>query len=159
LIQEPGSIWKGFSGIIKSKKKEMNPMEYLYERVAYLRGLVEGLGIEENSKEGKVITNIIEVLSDFADAINELNDSQKELNEYVEAIDEDLSNVEDELFEDEEDDYDDYGFIEVECPHCNEYVYLDEEVLDKGEEVLCPNCNEPIEIDMECCDHDCCCDD
>ncbi|MCQ1529817.1 CD1247 N-terminal domain-containing protein [Lutispora saccharofermentans] len=136
-------------------------MEYLYERVAYLRGLVEGLGIENSTKEGKVITNIIDVLSDFADAINELNESQEELDEYVEAIDEDLSNVEDELFDEDEDDYedDDYGFIEVECPHCNEYVYLDEEVLDKGEEVLCPNCHEPIEIDMDCCHHDCCCDE
>lgn len=136
-------------------------MEYLYERVAYLRGLVEGLGIEESTKEGKVITNIIEILGDFADAINELNDSQEELDEYVEAIDEDLSNVEDELFDedDEFDEDDDYGFIEVECPHCNEYVYLDEEVLDKGEEVLCPNCHEPIDIEFECCEHDCCCDD
>ena len=95
-------------------------MEYLYERVAYLRGLVEGLGIENSTKEGKVITNIIDVLSDFADAINELNESQEEL---------------------------------------DEYVYLDEEVLDKGEEVLCPNCHEPIEIDMDCCHHDCCCDE
>jgi len=134
-------------------------MEYLYERVAYLRGLVEGLGIEESTKEGKVIANIIEVLGDFADAINELNESQEELDEYVEALDEDLANVEDELFDEEDDEEDDYDFIEVECPHCNEYVYLDEEVLDKGEEVLCPNCHEPIEVQMDCCHHDCCCDD
>jgi len=133
-------------------------MEYLYERVAYLRGLVEGLGIEENTKEGKIITNIIEVLGDFADAINELYDSQEELSEYVESIDEDLTNVEDELYEDDEDDYEDYDYFEVECPHCNEYVYLDEEVLNKGENVLCPNCHEPIELE-ECCDDNCCKDE
>lgn len=141
-------------------------MEYLYERVAYLRGLVEGLGIEETSKEGKVIVNIIDVLNDFADAINELNEYQEELDEYVEAIDEDLSNVEDELFEEDDDDYeddyeDDYDYVEVECPHCKEYVYLDEELLDGDEEVLCPNCHEPIEVvmDDECYHSGCCCDE
>ena len=143
-------------------------MEYLYERVAYLRGLVEGLGIEDTSKEGKVIVNIIDILNDFADAINELNEYQEELDEYVEAIDEDLSNVEDELFEEDydDDDYDDfededdYDYVEVECPHCKEYVYLDEELLDSGEEVLCPNCHELIEVVMEeCCHSGCCCDE
>ncbi|MFZ5353567.1 MAG: CD1247 N-terminal domain-containing protein [Bacillota bacterium] len=133
-------------------------MEYLYERIAYLRGLAEGMKIDETSDKGKLFNNIIEVLADFADAINELNDQQVELDEYVEALDEDLSTVEDELFG-EDDDYDmdedeDYDYIEVECPHCKEFVYLDEELIDSGEEVLCPNCHEPIEVEFE---EDCCC--
>lgn len=128
-------------------------MEFLYERVAYLRGLVEGMELEEGSKEGKVIANIIDVLEDFADAINELNENQEDLDEYVEAIDEDLTSVEDEIYDDEYDDdeYDDYDYVEVECPHCKEYVYLDEDLLDSGQEVLCPNCHEVIESIHECC--------
>lgn len=136
-------------------------MEYLYERISYLRGLAEGMKVDEATNEGKLITKMIDVLGEFADAINELNDSQVELDEYVEQLDEDLATVEDELYEDEDEelyeDEDDYDYIEVECPHCKEYVYLDEELLDSGEEVLCPNCHEPIEIvlddDCDCCHH------
>lgn len=132
-------------------------MEFLYERIAYLRGLVEGLGLEDETKEGKVIANIIDVLEDFADAIIELSDYQEDLDEYVEAIDEDLSNVEDDIYEDEEDedldifdDSEDYDYIEVECPNCKEYVYLDEDLLDSDKEVLCPNCHKVIDLLDEC---------
>ena len=137
-------------------------MEYLYEKVAYLRGLAEGAKVDESTNEGKLITKIIEVLGDFADSINELNDAQLELDEYVEAIDEDLSGVEDEIYGDDDEcecgcheEDDDYDFIEVECPHCKEFVYLDENLLDSEEEVICPNCHEPIEIEFD----DCCCGD
>ncbi len=138
-------------------------MDFLYERVAYLRGLAEGLGVEEESNEGKVIANIIDVLEDFAEAINELYDYQEDLDEYVEAIDEDLADVEDELYEDEDDDedfddfddFDDYDYIEVECPHCKEYVYLDEDLLNNDKEVICPNCHKVIDLLEEChCDCD-----
>jgi formylmethanofuran dehydrogenase subunit E len=132
-------------------------MEYLYERIAYLRGLAEGMKIDENSDNGKLMVNVLEVLSDFADAINELNDAQEEMDEYIEALDEDLSSVEDEIYGEEDDledfeDEEDYDYIEVECPHCHEYVYLDEELLENGENVVCPNCHEPIEYEL---DYDC----
>lgn len=130
-------------------------MEYLYERVAYLRGLAEGLKVDESTDQGKLATKIIDVLSDFADAINELSESQDELDEYVEAIDEDLSTVEDEIYGEEDDEYDfdeddDYDYVEVECPHCNEFVYLDDDLIQCGEQVICPNCHEPIEFECEC---------
>lgn len=137
-------------------------MEYLYERVAYLKGLAEGMKVDESTDQGKLVSKIIDVLSDFADAINEINEAQGELDEYVEAIDEDLSTLEDDLSFDEEeydefDDDEDYDYIEVECPHCKEFVYLDQDLVESGEQVICPNCHEPIEFDMEfsCgCGHD-----
>jgi predicted nuclease with TOPRIM domain len=137
-------------------------MEYLYERVAYLKGLAEGMKVDESTDQGKLVTKIIDVLGDFADAINELNESQNELDDYVEAIDEDLSTLEDDLdLDDDEydelDDEDDYDYIEVECPHCKEFVYLDEDLVESGEPVICPNCHEEIEFETECgcgCDHD-----
>ncbi len=137
-------------------------MEYLYERVAYLKGLAEGMKVDETTDQGKLMSKIIDVLGDFADAINELNDTQNELDEYVEAIDEDLSTLEDEIYGDDEDDFEDddedYDYVEVECPHCKEFVYLDESLIDSGEQVICPNCHEPIEVEFECeccgCGHD-----
>jgi DNA-directed RNA polymerase subunit delta len=47
-------------------------MKYLYERVSYLRGLADGLQISEDTKEGKLLIQIVDVLEDFADAVNEL---------------------------------------------------------------------------------------
>lgn len=133
-------------------------MEYLYERIAYLKGLAEGMKIDETSDKGKLMTNIIEVLGEFADAINEINEQQVELDEYVEALDEDLSTVEDEIYgEDDECDCDcgcdcdeDYDYVEVECPKCKEFVYLDESLMGCDEEVVCPSCHEPIELVEEC---------
>ena len=58
----------------------------------------------------------------------------------MENIDDDLSDVEDELFgeEDEEED-----FLEIECPHCHEVIYFDQDAL-AGETLVCPVCNEAI---------------
>jgi len=125
-------------------------MDYLNEKVAYLRGLVEGLGISENTNEGKIIVNIIDVLDDIVKAIAELEASQAELDEYVETLEQDLSDVEQRVFgfdEDEEDE--DTSYIEVECPNCGETVYFDEEIFEDEDELMCPNCHEVIYTDED----------
>lgn len=85
-------------------------MDFLKERVSYVRGLADGLGIQESSKEGKLLLEIVRVLEDFADVLEETIENQMELEEYVNFIDEDLADVEDEIYDsdDEYDDYDDY---------------------------------------------------
>lgn len=75
-------------------------MDYLYERIAYLRGLAEGMNLEEESKEGKVLAHIIDVLEDFADMIDELYENQHEIEEYMDTMDEDLADVEEDLYGD-----------------------------------------------------------
>lgn len=123
-------------------------MNYLIERVAYLKGLMDGLGINDSTNEGKILVNIVDILDDIVDEIIELHDSRAELDEYVQTIDEDLSTVEDELYGnndyDEDDDYDDIQYIEVECPHCHEIVYFSDDIFDVEDELLCPNCNKTI---------------
>jgi ribosomal protein S27E len=119
----------------------------LNEKVSYLRGLAEGMGYKEDTNEGKLFTHIIDILDEMAQAIAELETSQAELDEYVEAIDEDLADIEDEVFgeeDDEEDDEEDSRYIEVECPHCHETVYFDEDIFDDEDDIICPNCNETI---------------
>lgn len=94
-------------------------MDYLYQKVSYLRGLAEGLGIEESTKEGKLLLHIVDTLEDFADAIEDLD-------EYVNYMDEDLADVEEEVYDlfDEDYEYEDFddecGCIEIECPDCDE---------------------------------------
>ncbi|MBF8982650.1 hypothetical protein IZY60_03765 [Lutibacter sp. B2] len=132
-------------------------MNYLYEKVSYLRGMAEGMEVSESSKEGKLMLNILDLLEEFADVLGEVREEVKELDEYVESIDEDLAEVEDELFEDDDED----DVIEVECPNCGEVMFVDDEVLDDTDdatELVCPSCHEKIYIEESCCDSDCCSD-
>jgi DNA-directed RNA polymerase subunit delta len=156
------SICQGFRVIIgiAKNKKEVCKMKYLYERVSYLRGLADGLQVSEDTKEGKLLVHIVDVLEDFADAVNELAEAHDELDEYVECIDEDLAEVEEEVLGDfYDEDYDDYDddeeFIEVECPHCEHTVLVEEEVMeDDDADIICPNCHEPIYVDFDEIDDD-----
>ncbi len=139
-------------------------MKYLYEEVAYLKGLAEGLEISKETKEGKIIHKIVETLESFADAIVELEEEQTDLAEYIESIDEDLADVEDDIYEDEEfdeeDDEEGLSFIEMECPNCSDLVEIDEDLLyDDEVDIVCPNCQAIIISADEEDDCSCCCDD
>lgn len=132
------------------------------ERVAYLKGLIEGLGIDETQKEGKVIKVMAEILDDLAFSVADIEDGITELGEQVEAIDEDLNTLEEEYyseFDDDDDDFDDNEQFEVECPACGETLCIDEDMLELGE-MDCPNCGERLEFDFDECDCGCedCCD-
>lgn len=124
----------------------------LVEKISYLRGLAEGLGIQDDTKEGKLLIHVIDLLDDIVDALSELETSQAELDEYVETLDEDLADLEEEVYgdldEDDEDD-EDARFIEVECPHCQETVFFDEDLFEDDEDIVCPNCSKTIYSEEE----------
>ena len=44
------------------------------EKVAYLKGLAEGLALDTESKEGKLIAAIIDVLDDMSEKFSEIDD-------------------------------------------------------------------------------------
>jgi endogenous inhibitor of DNA gyrase (YacG/DUF329 family) len=126
-------------------------MEDLKSRVAYLKGLAAGLGIEENSREGKLFAQIIDVIDSLAEAVTELQDDYTDLADYTEAIDEDLNELEEDFYEedeleDDEDYYDEDEMFSVECPDCHEIVYIDDDMLDDEDvvEILCPNCERVV---------------
>lgn len=86
-------------------------MDYLFQKVSYLQGLADGLGVDESTKEGKLLIHIIDALEEFADVLDELVDDQADLEEYVNYIDEDLADLEDEVYDyDDDEDYDDDDF-------------------------------------------------
>ena len=129
-------------------------MDHIKEKVTYLKGLCDGLGIDHEKKEGKVLLSIIDVLDDIAEELSSLNEVQEELDEYMDALDQDLEDLENEIYEDEDDDDDedyieDDGYIEFECPSCHETILLDEEMFEGEDEILCPNCKEPLGIEFE----------
>lgn len=131
------------------------------EKVAYLKGLAEGLGLDtEKSKEGKLISVMIGILEEVGLSLEDLEENAMALGEELDAVSDDLADVE-ELVYDEDDDDDcccgDEDFFEVECPNCGEDLEIDETVLESGT-VQCPSCNEKFAIDLsddECgCDHE-----
>ncbi len=129
-------------------------MGYLREKVAYLRGLAEGMQLDDSTKEGKLLKEILEVLDDFALAIEDVEEIQDQMGEQLDIIDEDLSEVERAVF-DEDDEDDILYFKEIECPYCNEKIDVDIDMLDEGGTTIkCPGCGRDIEVEW-----DCCCDD
>lgn len=136
------------------------------EKVAYLKGLIEGMEFEENSREGKLLKSVMDILSDLATSVEDLEDYTAELTEQVDAIDEDLDSLESDFYEewdedddecccgDEDEDWDG-EFYDVTCPNCNEEFSVDEETLMEGS-IDCPNCGEHLEFDIDECDEDGC---
>lgn len=132
------------------------------EKAAYIKGLAEGLELDESKKEYKLIKAMIDLLSDITEEICEIEDGCDELMEQIDAVDEDLSNVEDIIYGDDDDDdeCDCCGgdeVYEIECPNCHDTIYLDEDMLDE-EGMTCPNCGTELEFDFDCdcCDSDDC---
>lgn len=118
------------------------------EKVAYLKGLAEGLKLDEETKEGKLLLAVIDVLGEVSDQLEELEDEICELEEGIDAVSEDLSDVEECLYEEDEDDEDDEDdCYATTCPSCEEEIFFDDSILEEGE-VICPNCGEKLEFDL-----------
>lgn len=122
------------------------------ERIAYVRGLIEGVELAGNGAITRdILDRMLDIFDALADEIDELELGRQEVEEYLEAIDADLGDLEDEVLgtgfeEDDEDDDDDANFVEMQCPRCNTSVYFEEDFLfdDEDEEVACPECGEVI---------------
>ena len=121
------------------------------EKVAYLKGLAEGLKLDTESNEGKLFAAIIDVLNDMADEIADMQDEMVDLEDGLDAVSDDLSEVEESLYELEDEDEDECDDEEdcfmTTCPECEEEVYFDESILEDGE-VVCPNCGTKLEFDL-----------
>lgn len=111
------------------------------EKVAYLKGLAEGLNLDtEKSKEGKLISVMIGILEELAMSVEDLEENALNLGEEIDVLSDDLADVEEVVFDEDEDseDYDDDWF-EVECPSCGADILVDDDALVDGE-VECPSC-------------------
>jgi len=130
-------------------------MSNLSDRVSYLKGLAEGLKLDTEKNEGKLIEKILELLADVSSEIEALKEDHDDLSSYVEAIDNDLSDLEDAVLEDDDSDFsdedegddeeeDDDGLVEYTCPHCGEEMTFEVDSFDFDEDYLCPNCHQPL---------------
>ena len=139
------------------------------EKAAYLKGLIEGLGIDETTKEGKVIKAMSELLGDLAEAVDGIDEDVTRAYDQINDLSEELEDLEADLYEDDaeedadaeeaeddsdadDDDNDDdiasEPFYEVACPNCGETVYVSEDDLDAGE-ANCAHCGVTFEVALE----------
>ena len=139
------------------------------EKAAYLKGLIEGLGIDETTKEGKVIKVMSELLGELAEAVDAIDEDVTHAYDQINDLSEELEDLEADLYEDDDTDDDDEEpeedaedaedsgddddnadvagepYYEVACPACGKTVYVSEDDLDAGE-AICPSCKVAFEV-------------
>ena len=139
----------------------------LSEKSAYLKGLMDGMKLDTEKNEGKLLAAMVDLLNDMALSISDLEENAQAVSDELDMIEESLDTIEDYLddedYEDEEDDYEDeddydeeedddaYDFgdetlYEVKCPTCGEVITIDEATLEEGG-IVCPQCGEDLEFD------------
>lgn len=101
------------------------------EKAAYLKGLLEGMNLDESKPETKLIKAVIDCIDDMAMSIADLEEDVEVLDAYIEEVDEDLGDVE-------------------------EYIFGDDDCCCDCEDDDCCDCCCDNECEDEECD--CCCD-
>lgn len=126
----------------------------LNAKAAYIRGLMTGMEFDPNSKNGKIIAAMMDLLEAMASTVTEHDQALDQAFDELDAIDEDLDDLTDALFgtddEDEEEDGDaqeDDAEYEVTCPNCGAVTTVDEDTL-LNEELVCPNCGAAFDIEL-----------
>lgn len=138
----------------------------LTEKMSYLQGLIDGLDVDDSSKEGKAILQMADVMQELVMYVEDLQAQVDELTELCDILDEDLGMVEEDFYDvegcdcgcdddcdccDDEDDFDfddDDELYEVTCPTCGDTILLDEGMIEEGS-IDCPNCSELLEFDYD----------
>ena len=140
------------------------------EKAAYLKGYMEGLELDAEKPEIKVLTRIVDLLGDVAKRLADVEETTIAISDELDEIEEDLDAIEDYILDDEdeyedEDDFEDWDdeeefddesfefgdedsiIYEVKCV-CGEVINFDEETLEEGS-MNCPNCGELLEFSLE----------
>ena len=143
----------------------------IVEKAAYLKGLTEGLGVEPDSRDGKLWGALNDLLADMAHEIEDLQSSHLDLADAMDEMCEDLTMLEemvdaydvpDDSWDDEdeffdEDDEDPDNIYDLDFSKDEELDDVDEEEEDDEEvevdgvlyDATCPSCGEEITFDEE----------
>ena len=114
----------------------------LSKKVAYLKGLMEGLKIDDSTNEGKILTIMADILDEMSATVEDIAEEVDETVELVDTLDEDLGEIEDLIYGDDDDDD---CCCNDDC--CCDTIMLGENIIADGS-VDCPNCGESLEFDF-----------
>lgn len=145
------------------------------EKSAYIKGLMDGLKLDTETNEGKMIAAIVDLLGDMTKKVVDIEDTTIAISDELDEIEEDLDAIEDYILDEEDDEDDDYvdedgwdddeddeeddgeeGFdfgdeettvYEVQCA-CGNIIDFDEDVLESGS-IVCDKCGETLEFSFD----------
>ena len=138
----------------------------IVEKAAYLKGLCEGLGVDPDSRDGKLWGALNELLSDMAHEIEDLQSGSLDFADTLDEFGDELSYLEELTCDlDRPEDMDD-EFCSGDCESCEYDCFSDEEDEDEEDEdededdgepgydgvlydVKCPVCGEEITFDED----------
>ncbi len=121
------------------------------EKVSYIKGLAEGMKLNTETPEGKILAAVIDVLGDIALNIEDIDSDLADVSDVVTDLEESVMDLEDEVYgEDEYDrgDDDEDDLYELTCPTCNNTITADFDVIANGK-IECPNCGSTIEFELD----------
>ena len=127
------------------------------EKVSYIKGLAEGMKLNTETSEGRILSAIIDVLGDIAINIEDIDSDLADLTDVVNDVEDSLIDLEDTVY-DEDSDYngevdDEEDIYEITCPDCGETITTDFDVIADGG-IKCPNCGAELEFDLSALDND-----
>ena len=76
------------------------------EKVAYIKGLMDGMALDTTKNENKILAEVVSVLEELAAANCALTEENIKLRDYIEEIDEDLGALEEFCYDLDDDDFD-----------------------------------------------------
>ena len=130
------------------------------ERASYLKGLAEGIELDNSKPEHKLIAALVESIADISEELQVIRRDLAELTEDYEMLDEEVGLIWDETEDllNDDCDSDDCGHgcccgddecenLELGCPACGELVPITEDMFSDGH-FACPHCGESLEIDL-----------
>lgn len=128
------------------------------EKVAYIQGLYDGLGLDgEKSGEARILSEVLDVLKEVGQQLDGMDAAMDEFGEELDALSDTVADLEEAVFDDEEeddgfnileDDDLDEDFFEIPCPSCGEDLVVDDEALAAGV-VDCPACGGKFALSFE----------
>ena len=81
-------------------------MSELSDKLAYARGLFEGMNLKADSPECRLIQALLDALQSASGELDELRKAHEDLSEYVDVLDDDISELESEIYGDFDEDDD-----------------------------------------------------
>ena len=146
-------------------------MENLGKQAGYLKGLLDGAGVDTGSANGKLLAGIVDMLNALSERVEAMDELMEDLNDYVESIDDDLTELEggfdddddvDFSDDDEEDDDDDEDGFDDQlhllppedgededvicgkiCPECHR-TFFTRDITNEEALYRCPFCGERV---------------
>ena len=127
----------------------------LSNKAAYLQGLVDGLGVDESTKEGKIIKAMSALLAEMAEALEGMDEDLSRAYDQINDLSDELEDLEADLYEDEDDDEDEGDEDEDDEDEDDEDEDDEEDADDANDddiasepfyEVACPNCGETVYV-------------